>query len=136
MVIINTFPIKVMNHQNIDGQKDIIEETAIGSFYVKNGKIYILYKTADETGFSSNTIIAEEDTVTVKRSGATKSSIVFDRRKRTKSRYRMPYGTLDMEITTEKIVNALTEDGGQLRLVYTIMTQGQMIYNDMRIFVG
>lgn len=74
--------------------------------------------------------------MTVKRSGATKSSMVFDRRKKTKSRYRMPYGTLDMVITTEKIVNALTENGGQLRLVYTIMMQGQMIYNDMRIFVG
>lgn len=128
--------ISVTNRQRIDGRNDTIEETAQGSLYVKNGKTYIIYKTETENGISSNTIIADGRTVTVKRSGFHSAVLRFDRTRRTQTVCRMPYGNMMMEIETEKIVNALTENGGKLRLVYTTHLQGQIIYNDMSIVVG
>lgn len=125
--------IKVVNRQRIDGEDDTVREEAHGKIYIKNGKTYIIYTTND--GSSSNMIIAAEKTVTVKRRGETSSVMEFDKTRRTRTTYRMPYGNMPMEIETEKIVNALTEDGGKLRLVYTVSMQGQRICNDMRIIV-
>lgn len=127
--------IKVINKQNIDGQNDIIEEKAEGSYYRKNAKTYIIYKVKDENCENSVMITVSEESVTVKRSGGADTIMVFDRMRKTKTRYRTMYGELEMEIQTEKLVNALNDDGGKLRLVYTMIMQGQKIYNDMEITV-
>ncbi len=127
------FNISIVNRQIIDGRRDTVRESSEGSLYVRDGKTYIIYKT--ENGSEACTIIAG-DTVTVKRHGETASVMKFDKLRRTRTLYSMPYGKMLMEIETEKIVNALSEDGGRLRLVYTITVQGQKIYNDMSIVVG
>ena len=90
-----------------------------------------MYKTETD----SVMIIVAKDSVTVKRSGSVNSTMVFERGKKTKTIYNMPYGKWLMEIETEKIVNAMTETGGRLRLVYAMTIQGQRIFNDMRITV-
>ena len=130
MVII-VLKIEVINNQNIDGQIDIVEEKADVKVNTLNGKIYLMYKTETD----SVMIIVAKDSVTVKRSGNVNSTMVFKRGKKTKTIYNMPYGKWLMEIETEKIVNAMTETGGQLRLVYAMTIQGQRIFNDMRITV-
>lgn len=123
--------IEVINHQNIDGQIDTVEEKAPVKVNTLKEKIYLMYKTETD----SVMIIAAKDSVTVKRSGSVDSTIVFERNKKTKTTYNMPYGKWLMEIETEKIVNAMTETGGRLRLVYTMTIQGQKIFNDMKITV-
>lgn len=128
--------INVINHQEIDGEKDIIEENALGSCYEKNGKTYILYKTKTELGEVSNILITDGYTVTLKRTGASASTMIFDKKKSTSTVYRMPYGNIQMEITTEKIVNALSNGTGTLKIFYTITMQGQKICNNMRITVS
>lgn len=130
MVII-VLKIEVINNQNIDGQIDIVEEKADVKVNTLNGKIYLMYKTETD----SVMIIVAKDSVTVKRSGSVNSTMVFERGKKTKTIYNMPYGKWLMEIETEKIVNAMTETGGRLRLVYAMTIQGQRIFNDMRITV-
>ena len=130
MVII-VLKIEVINNQNIDGQIDIVEEKADVKVNTLNGKIYLMYKTETD----SVMIIVAKDSVTVKRSGNVNSTMVFERGKKTKTIYNMPYGKWLMEIETEKIVNAMTETGGRLRLVYAMTIQGQRIFNDMRISV-
>lgn len=127
--------IKVINKQGIDGQTDIVEENADGSYYRKNGKTFILYKVKGESCINSVMITVTDENVTVKRSGEADSIMVFDRMRKTRTRYRTFYGEIELEIHTEKTVNALTENGGKLRLVYTMLMQGQKIYNDMEITV-
>lgn len=130
------FKISVTNRQHIDDRQDTVNETAEGSLYIRNGKKYIIYRAETENGTEACTIISDGGRVTVKRSGGTSSVMTFDRSRRTRTLYRMPYGSMFMDIETAKIVDALSESGGQLRLVYTIMLQGQEIYNDMSIVVG
>jgi uncharacterized beta-barrel protein YwiB (DUF1934 family) len=55
--------------------------------------------------------------------------------RKTPLRYNTQYGVIDMEIDTIRIHNALNENGGMLRLVYTITMQGSKTYNDTEIVV-
>ncbi len=79
-------------------------------------------------------IISDKET-TVKRSGETKNTMTFERNAKTLSWYNTPYGRFGIEIFTEKIMNALTENGGKFRIIYTMTMQGQGIYNDMKISI-
>ena len=111
------FKIKVVNKQRIDNSIEEICEEAEGMFSIKNS------------------ITVDGDVVTVKRSGNTSSNIVLDRRKKTEFKYNTMYGIIDVIADTKKIVNALDEKGGKLRLVYTLIMQGAKIENDMEIAV-
>ena len=62
--------------------------------------------------------------------------IVLDRNKKTEFKYNTMYGVIDVILNTAKIVNALTPDGGKLRLIYTLTMQGAKIYNDMEISIS
>lgn len=126
--------IKVTNIQSSDdGQRDIVEELAECKLHTKNKKIYILYTTEEN---ESVMIIVSDNCVTVKRSGIRKNIMTFERNAKTKIRYNTPYGGFYIEISTDKIINALNESGGSLRLVYSMNLQGQKMYNDMRISIA
>lgn len=122
--------IEIKNVQKSDGEKDIIEETAECKLHLKNGKTYIMYTSAENV--SVMIIISDNETI-VKRSGETKNTMTFKRNGKTLSWYNTPYGRFEIEIFTEKIVNALTERGGSFRIIYIMTMQGQRIYNDMKI---
>ena len=130
------FNIRVVNKQKIDNSVDEIIEEAVGKYSVKNGKTYILYKTEEENVETTTVITVDTDTVTVKRSGSVASMMVLDRNKKTEFKYNTMYGVIDVILDTARIVNALTPDGGKLRLIYTLTMQGAKIYNDMEISVS
>jgi len=50
--------------------------------------------------------------------------------------YHLPYGTVPMEIETQRIVSKLDENGGTIELVYTLTVQGEKYFNDMKITVS
>ena len=130
------FNIRVVNKQRIDDSVDEITEEAVGKYSIKNGKTYILYKTEEENVETTTIITVDNDTVTVKRSGSVTSVMVLDRNKKTEFKYNTMYGVIDVILNTAKIVNALTPDGGKLRLIYTLTMQGAKIYNDMEISIS
>ena len=129
------FNIRVVNKQKIDDSVDEIKEEAIGKYSIKNGKIYILYKTTEDNVENTTIITVERDIVTVKRSGNVSSVMILDRKKKTEFKYNTMYGIIDVIIDTAKIVNALDEHGGKLRLVYSLTMQGAKVYNDMEVAV-
>ena len=131
----NLFNIEVINHQTIDDTKDEIFERAQGSLYIKDNKTYIIYKLTSDEGETSVVVTVKKDIVTVKRTGSVSSKMIFDKNKKTQLKYNTMYGSIDTVIDTQKIVNAITEDGGKLRLVYTLTMQGAKMYNDMVICV-
>ena len=129
------FNIEVTNHQTIDTTKDEICERAQGSLYIKDNKTYIIYKLTSDEGETSVIVTVGKDNVTVKRTGSVSSKMIFDKNKKTYLKYNTMYGSIDTVIDTQKIVNAITQDGGKLRLVYTLTMQGAKMYNDMVICV-
>ena len=131
----NDYIIEVINTQTIDGSSDVIEERARGKYYERGGRKYILYKTFSEGVINSSVIIAADGSVTIKRSGGAKSNMVLDVRRETSSPYYTPYGTLLISAVTDSIISSLGADGGELKLKYTLIIQGEKYHNNMVIKV-
>ena len=126
--------IRVVNHQTIDRDTDVIEERGKGSLSKKNGRHYIRYEVKTEDTASSVTVIAQDGIVRIKRAGAYGSEMIYDAKKRTRFLYRTPYGTMEMETDTIRIQNDL-DSKGRLRIIYRLIMQGQITYNDTEIVV-
>lgn len=131
----NNAKIRVINHQTIDGDTDVIEEYGSGIFSSRSGKHYIMYDVKTDDAKGRVTIIAEGRKVRIKRSGSHSSDMVYDTSRRTVFNYNTPYGILEMEVDTEHICNALNTESKKLRLKYTLTMQGQKTYNDTEILV-
>ena len=133
----NAYRIIVSNKQTIDTETDTIEEIAYGSYDEKNGKQYIRYKTEtdEQNGTISSIIILDGDSLTIKRRGHTNSSMVYRAGKKHAFPYETPYGIIDMEIETDKLISTVDENGGTIELVYTLTVQDEKYYNDMKITV-
>ena len=129
----NSYKIVVRNTQTIDGEQNIVEETALGSYREKNGKQYITYRTDEtkESESTSSTLILDGDSLTIRRHGNTSSHMVY----RAGHRHSFPYGTIDMELETDRLISYLSEHGGTIELAYTLTIQGEKYLNDMKITV-
>ena len=49
--------------------------------------------------------------------------------------YEIPYGKIEMEIETHRIISDMNETGGEIELVYTLTIQGEKYFDDMKITV-
>lgn len=128
--------VRAVNRQTIGHESDTIEESGFGSIYEKNGKHYIMYSVDNDGGTDKVTVIADRDSVRIKRSGSVCSDMLYSMKHDTVFKYHTPYGAIDMRIKTISIHNGLNESGGKLRLIYTLMMQGTETYNDMKIIIG
>ena len=115
MILKNTdnYKITVKTRQILDNDTDIIEEKGEGRYFKKDKKKYILYKTESD----SVMITVEKNEVRIKRSGSVDSLMVYIKGKTTDFKYRLPYGMMKVRLETGKIIDALDENGGELRLV-------------------
>ena len=131
MTLKNTdnYTITVKTRQILDNDTDIIEEKGEGRYFEKDKKKYILYKTESD----SVMITVEKNEVRIKRSGSVDSLMVYIKGKTTDFKYRLPYGMMKVRLETGKIIDALGENGGELRLIYTLDMNNMKLYNDTRI---
>lgn len=129
----NEYRIIVSNRQTIDKETDTIEEIAYGSYHEKNGKQYIIYRTENDEDNVSSTIKVDGTEVIIKRSGSVNSKMVYKVDEKRRFLYKIPYGTIEMEIETQRIISNLDETGGTIELVYTLTVQGEKYFNDMKI---
>ena len=130
---IDNYDITIYNNQKIDN--DIIEEKCTGSFRIKNGKSYIMYKAVQEGANTSVTVIVSENCVKIRRTGAVNSEMLYRTDRKTSFMYNLPYGSMSINIETELIEAQLCDDGGEIRLVYVLIIQNERYYNDLKITV-
>ena len=128
----NEYRITVSNRQTIDSETDTIEETAYGNYTEKNGKQYITYKTENDGDKISSMIKIDGNEILIKRTGSVNSSMTYKVDTKKEFLYHLPYGTVPMEIETQRIVSKLDENGGTIELVYTLTVQGEKYFNDMK----
>lgn len=131
----NLYRIIVTNKQTIDGETDTIEELAYGDYREKNGKQYIMYKTENDDDKVSSMIKIDGGEVQIKRSGTISSTMVYKAGEKRNFMYNLPYGSVEMELETHRIISDLTSDGGTVKMLYTLAVQGEKYYNDMQITV-
>ena len=109
------------NQKTSDGDNKIELQTD-GKLFFGGGKYYINYEESEITGFedSSTSIKAEGDTVTMTRRGRFRTKMIFEVGEKNLSYYDTLYGTIGMLVETERVKNALTPQGGQLEIDYSL----------------
>lgn len=131
----NNAVITVKSVQESDGETEKTELVSDGSFYIRDGKYFVMYNENDTMKNSLSMVKVDGETVTVSRTGEYSMKMVCAENKTCSFVYRMPYGSATMGITTEKVDVSLGENGGTIRLVYELNTGGGIQRNSVSIAI-
>lgn len=91
---------------------------------IEDGEYTITYSEKAEGGDVYSDITVNETSVKVVRRGAIESDMLFSEGTSHKSLYKVTPYSFDMEITTSKIRNNLTRDGGSVQIFYKMKIGG------------
>ena len=108
--------------QYADQEPEIIELVTEGTMEFKNGGWDVSYEETELTGLAgvTTTFRVESDKVTLKRTGALKSQMVFQQGVPHDSLYQMPFGALMLTVNATSVFYDIMPDGGVIDLVYNI----------------
>ena len=121
-----------MTHEvllTIDGsqrfQDEAPETTSLvtdGTLRVEDGAVILSYAESELTGLSGTqtTFRIEKDRVTLTRTGAVQSVMVFSVGREDRSLYDIGVGALMICVRTERISSTMDENGGVLEVFYAI----------------
>lgn len=97
---------------------------AEGSLRISDGEINLSYKESGEGGDVHTSICKRDGSVTVRRTGAINSLMVFTEGERHSSVYSLGGYKFDMSLYTKRIRCDIGESGGTLRLLYDMNIGG------------
>ena len=111
-----------------DQDDDSVELVTNGLFYEKDGNFYITYKESELTGLGSTTttVKIEPSRVSVIRFGDTRSHMIFEQGEKHVSYYDTGVGALTIGISTRRIRNHITPQGGRLTIDYAMEINNSM----------
>lgn len=96
---------------SISGMQADIEDTPIelvttGTYYLKNGKHYVLYEEQPEDGatVTKNVVKFYDGHFEITKKGGVNSLMIFDRGQKTSMIYSTPMGNLQMDVVTKELV--------------------------------
>ncbi len=119
----NNFLISIKSSHISDGQENRLEMTTVGDFEKKQDTYIITYSEPEESGLSNvyTTVKVEGDqSVTMQRSGSNTSTFFLQKGKRNICHYDTGFGNLMVGVFAKDIVSSLKENGGELKLNYTL----------------
>ena len=108
--------------QYADQEPEVIELVTEGTMEFKNGGWDVSYEETELTGLVgvTTTFRVEPDKVTLRRTGALKSEMIFQQGVAHDSLYQMPFGTLMLTVKATSVFYDIMADGGVIDLVYHI----------------
>ena len=109
--------------QSYEGQEpDVIELITEGTMEFRDGGWDISYEESELTGLAgvTTTFRVEAGKVTLSRTGALKSQMVFQQGIAHDSLYQMPFGALMITVCAKSVYFDIVPDGGVIDLVYSI----------------
>ena len=127
--------ISLVTVRDLQGTRDRSEVCVRGGFYNKDGIYYLTYTEDAVTGPGDARIFLKisKDSVDMRRMGKFKTVIHYRQGEITDTIYETPFGKMDIKIRTSKIVNKLSENGGILKIFYTLITGGEDIENEITL---
>ncbi len=128
----DNYLISVTGIQEVDGERDKIELTTVGSYMINSrGNTYIGYKEYDEENpaISSNNVVKVENDnkVTIIRGGGAQTRLILEKGRRHQCHYRTIMGDLMIGVFTDTISNNLTDKGGKLHVSYELDFNNEFI---------
>ena len=118
--------LSIQGRQTYAGQEpEVIRLDTEGFMEFRNGGWDITYEESELTGLSgvTTTFRVEPEKVTLLRTGALSSTMVFQEGYNHDSLYRMEFGTLMISVKATRVFFDLVEDGGSIDLVYSIVIE-------------
>ena len=108
-----------------DIDPDATELMTEGTMEVTGGGIVLSYEESELTGMEGTTTIFEVKgpRVTLIRSGAVNSQMVFEEGRQHTSLYETPFGELSVDIQTSELKHNLSERGGLMEIKYSIAVE-------------
>lgn len=132
--------ISIKGIQGLDEQTDTVELTTDGRFGIKDGQYFLTYDEGQILDsyeeIKTNIFIKSENSVVLQRSGAITSRMLIERDTRNTCYYSTPHGDLVIGIFGEDFDIKLDENGGEIKLKYTIDSNLQLLSrNEVNISV-
>lgn len=119
---------------SVSGMQSDVDETPIelvtaGTYYLKNGKHYVLYEeqTEDNGPVTKNVVKFYEDYFEMTKKGGINSFLLFKNNQKTSMVYNTPYGPLQMDVLTKKIIITETEDEIKVTVEYSLDINYQFV---------
>ena len=128
--------ISVEGKQIVDGEEDVNETIAQGTYYNRGGKHYIIYDTYDDDSKIENMIKFNEDIVEVSRKGEITGKLIYEAGKKKRSLYTTPVGDMLMELDTHDINIDCRDEKIEAQIFYEIFVEGDKVSdNEVKIIV-
>ena len=126
----NKIPVLVSIHSCAHRDDDTEEPISLitsGTLMLDEEKAVVIYQeTLDESLPSQTvTVTVKDDTVTMQRDGNYATQMVFVRGQRYEDIYQTPFGDMDIAVFCTRLSYDLTEEGGEIFLVYQMDMNGQ-----------
>lgn len=109
-----------------------VEVVTPGNFYKRNDKYYAVYKETEISGMkgTTTTLKISPEKFSLIRMGTTQTKMDFYKKDdRSLSLYDTPYGTLELEIKTNKLKVDMQDNGGEVFIDYNLSIVGQKPQN-------
>lgn len=90
----------------------------------------ISYADSEATGFAGSTTTVScygEELASMVRSGSAESNLIIEKERKHHCHYGTEYGSMMIGIYTHRIINRMTEDGGEIYFKYTIDVNSVLI---------
>lgn len=113
-----------------DEDNEVIEVITPASYYLKNGKHYILYDEVVEgmLGSIKNTIkITGDNKLEMKKSGITNTNMVFEKEKINVTQYDTPYGEMMVGVYTKDMKVDVTENDIDVSIAYALDVNSEKV---------
>ena len=138
-----------MNHKDylitIDGAqhredyKDTVSMSTVGRYWRENDLFFISYDESAATGFEGDVtslMIEADKKVTMSRQGSSNTQLIIECGRRHLSHYNTMFGGFTVGINADKIQNSLGENGGELKLCYSLdLNASDLSVNELNITV-
>lgn len=124
--------------QTTEAGTDSSELFTKGEFREHGGSYYIDYDESEATGYEGSHVQLkiDKELMTMTRTGAVFSSLIFENGKRHYCQYGTEFGDCMIGISTTAMRNKLGENGGEIYVKYTIdVNAGLMATNEITVKV-
>ncbi|MBE6049275.1 MAG: DUF1934 domain-containing protein [Clostridium sp.] len=119
--------ISVVSNANIENE-DIIEVVSPGKYIKLNDGYKAIYEETEISGMAgtTTTLTIKDKEVVLEREGTTTTKMCFNKEEPSVSMYQTPYGILELSINTKALEVEMNENGGELKIDYSLAISGQM----------
>lgn len=106
----------------IDIEDTPIELVTTGTYYLKNGKHYVLYEeqAEEQDSITKNTVKFYDGHFEMTKKGSTNSFLLFDKGQKSSSVYNTPFGPLQIDVMTKELIISEADDEITIFVKYTL----------------